>query len=126
MPVTRMDDLKFVCRVKVSQGYAALAARDKGWAGWHVPCCKLSNLCCPMPRWWHTMLLAAPGATIIIIAVNASVHGCLSCQVIAGLAAQAKQAGWRTLLVSNDRDLWQVRGPVPSGTGHCRLVNSWK
>lgn len=29
-------------------------------------------------------------------------------QVMAGLAAQAKLEGWRTLLVSTDKDLWQV------------------
>jgi hypothetical protein len=39
---------------------------------------------------------------------------CVLVQVMAGLAAQAKAAGWRTLLVSTDKDLWQV------GAGHGR------
>lgn len=29
-------------------------------------------------------------------------------QVMAGLAAQAKQSGYQTLLISTDKDLWQV------------------
>jgi hypothetical protein len=32
----------------------------------------------------------------------------LCVQVMAGLAVQAKGSGWRTLLVSADKDLWQV------------------
>jgi 5'-3' exonuclease len=33
-------------------------------------------------------------------------------QVMAGLAAQAKQAGYQTLLISTDKDLWQVGGDL--------------
>lgn len=66
----------------------------------------VAGLCCVL----HKVRMFNSGLYRWLQHLLAGVCCCARMQVMAGLAAQAKQAGYQTLLISTDKDLWQVRG----------------
>lgn len=65
----------------------------------------------------HTLVHNGQFCCAVLRASHSRRSACLAdwLQVMAGLAVQARQCGWRTLLLSTDKDLWQVGGWLGGG-----------